>query len=160
MFGYREAAKSPLKYLNLESNCLLLFEIFLLTNYLSLEVFKISNNSLKDYPDFGVNNIYDLPQLDRVYLDQNNLTSIKHFSFWTQSLKLLTLDFNQVSHIEDDALLNLKELIHFSMANNLLTSIYRNNFFYLSNLKHLNLSHNRLVYIENDSFVNLNKLGD
>jgi Leucine-rich repeat (LRR) protein len=158
VFGFREAAKSPLKYLNLESNCLILFEIFLLTNYLSLEVFKLSNNSLKDYPEFGVNNIYDLPQLDRVYLDQNNLTSIKHFSFWTQSLKLLSMDFNQVRKIEDDALLNLKELIHFSIAHNLLTSIYKNNFFYLSDLKHLNLSHNRLVYIENDSFVNLNKL--
>ena len=74
------------------------------------------------------------------------------------SLKILTFDSNQISTIESDALINCRSLEKLSLAQNYLTLISVNNFYYLFSLTYLNVSFNRIEWIELNSFQNLNKL--
>ena len=92
------------------------------------------------------------------YLSNNNISSIKYFSYFTAELVILNFDTNKIAQIEYDAFLNLRSLENLSISNNFLAEINSNNFQYLFSLKYLNLSRNQIEMIEANSFQNLNKL--
>ena len=80
------------------------------------------------------------------------------FSGDLSEMKILNLESNYISYMNNDLLVNLKTLANLSLANNQLTLVTKEIFFYLLNLKYLNLSRNRIESIEINSFINLNRL--
>jgi Leucine-rich repeat (LRR) protein len=154
-----------LKYLNLENNQIQGYFNWIFADMNELEVLKFSNNKLIDTMDF---NIYQLRaqstcsntefKLKEFYFNSNSLTRIKRFTECTKGLKLLNLDSNQISVIDADSLVYLRNLENFSISNNSLSSISRLTFYNVYSLKYLNLSFNQISYIENETFVSLNKL--
>ena len=149
---------TKLKYINLENNKIHSIGNEML-NYMKLEVFKLANNKLINFPVFNVNTPETQPaSFEQLYVNNNFLSSIKPFSAWICLLKTINFDNNEISSIETDALSKLDKLEKLSIANNKLNSTRYNYFSRLYSLKYLNLSHNQIETIENGTFTNLNNL--
>ena len=151
--------KIPLKYLNMESNYVIRFENRFL-NFLNLELFKMSSNRLDELPNFQYWSDQWYSNTFEFYFNRNKIATLKskQFTLATIGLKVLNFDFNQIATIEEDALLNLRNIENLSVAFNNLSRIEKHYFFHLFSLKHLNLSSNQIEFVEFDSFINLNKL--
>jgi Leucine-rich repeat (LRR) protein len=161
IFGHGEHnVISPLKYLNLEFNEIVRFENDCFLNYLNLEIFKASSNRLIDFPNFEYLSDQWLSNNFEFYFNSNQITMLKSrlFTLATIGLRMLNLDFNQIQRIDQDALLNLRNIENLSFAYNNLSRIERHYFLHLFSLKHLNLASNQIMSIEFESFINLNKL--
>ena len=158
-FGSVSSAQmKPLKYLNVANNLIATVgSVFM--NLLNVDVFRASNNRLRDYPFFKieVNSSFGAYNSE-FHLDHNNLSAIELISFWNYNLKVANFDSNRISAINPDALINLKTLETLSIANNELSFISGNNFYFQYNLKYLNLSRNKIAGIEANAFQNLNAL--
>jgi len=140
-------------------------------NYLIL-----SNNRI----DFIENNTFDeMPYLDRIYIDYNNLKSIdiqsislklnrlilnnnfiqiqetNTFLKNTQKLKYLYLDNNALTRIEAKIFNNFQSMIRMSFKNNSINLIEPNAFFNCIQLKILFISFNKLEKIESKTFNGL-----
>ena len=92
------------------------------------------------------------------YFNNNNISKIGKFSFWTSRVKILNFDFNFISFIENDAFVDLRSLEILSLAFNNLNQVNLTNLAGLFSLKFMNLSYNQIEVIEVDSFKDLNKL--
>jgi Leucine-rich repeat (LRR) protein len=168
-----------LEYLDLSSNSLYEFSVILyrlkylfldnnqlnstnevLTDYYSIEIFKMAHNRLQYYPSFEMSQINSqkVETFLEIHLNHNLINEIKYFSFIFGKLLLANFDSNNISLIETDAFLNCRSLESLSIAQNRLKNLTENNFHFLFSLIHLNLSFNEINFIEQNAFINLNKL--
>jgi Leucine-rich repeat (LRR) protein len=150
---------SNLKFLNLGRNLIrkLTSDMSKLTKLYSL---KVSHNQLELFPNLNIPlNVKD-DLVKEIYFDHNNLTFFNSgiFTLATSYVEHLTLAYNQISLISNEAFFFLKSLVNLSLSNNNLTYLNRNHLLNLFNLKYLNLSYNLISTIESNSFQNLNKL--
>jgi Leucine-rich repeat (LRR) protein len=156
----KSALSKYLIYLNLQNNRIVHLnqDIKGLNN---IRVLNLANNQLETFSNLHFQSdmiIEFLYNFREYYLSNNNISSVKYFSYFLGELLILNFDTNQIAQIEYDAFLNLRSLESLSISNNLLTEIKANNFQYLFSLKYLNLSQNQIELIEENSFQNLNKL--
>jgi len=148
-----------LKFLNLERNLIRKLTSDM-SRLLKLYSLKVSHNQLELFPIFNIPlNLKD-DLVKEIFFDHNNLARFNSgiFTFVTSYVETLTLAYNQISFISNDAFFFLKSLANLSLSNNNLTYLNRSLFLNLFNLKYLNLSYNSISSIESNSFQNLNKL--
>jgi insulin-like growth factor-binding protein complex acid labile subunit len=145
-----------LEYLNLENNRIKFIQDYLIMSR-GMVTIKLSNNSFGD--DFSN---FEYPYyLKEIYLSKNKLSIVKNenlFDYNLKKMKILNMDSNEISFMNNNLFSNLKTLVNLSIADNQLTSINKEVLFYLFNLRYLNLSRNRIDFIEMNSFINLGKL--
>lgn len=147
-----------LTYLNLENNLITSIGGMLI-NYLSIVSINLSKNKLFDHPQFDVNlAVTTATALKELYLNNNQINSIKYLSIWVNALSVVNFDNNFISSIEEDALGKLGLLDRLSIANNNLSVIKMRDFEHQYNLFHLNLSSNRIEVIEKEAFESLYSL--
>ena len=160
IFGLPESSVLyPLEFLNLEHNRITFMGSHMF-NVLALNVFRMSHNLLAMYPAYDAINIegdFDLSAKE-FYFNNNKLRCVKPFSGFASSLAKLSLEFNDIEFIEQNAMSMLKKLESLRLSHNLLPNITADNFYSLFSLKYLNLSHNRIQSIAQNSFQNLGKL--
>ena len=114
---------------------------------------------MSKFPDFNTD-LYETfwAYNYEIYFTHNKLSTIEVISQWIDNLKILHLDFNQISLINVDAFLNMKFLEVLSLSNNKLCQINSTHFNYLYNLKYFNISFNEIDFIEANSFEKMGKL--
>ncbi len=159
IFGdWGDLKPKTLMYLNLESNRIKNFNGSL-CSLVYLKILILTNNELTEYPliTYQLKGTFNFP-VSNFYFNQNKLKSFSLIKFDTSSLFVLDFSFNQISNIESNALDGLKLLQNFSLSNNLLKNITKENFLFQSKLLYFNLSCNRIGSIELNSFQNLIEL--
>jgi hypothetical protein len=143
-------------YLSLENNRIKFIEYFSSVAS-SLEIIKFSNNSFGD----DLSNFNNLNFLKELYLNRNKLRHLNNSNLFSSKLlkiKILNLDSNEISFMNNNLFSNLKTLVNLSIADNQLTSINKEIYFNLFNLNYLNLSRNRIDFIEMNTFDGLDNL--
>jgi Leucine-rich repeat (LRR) protein len=122
MSSNRQISKwNSLKYLSLENNRIKFIEYFSYA-FSSLNIIKFSNNSFGD----DLSNFFDINYLQKLYLNNNKLKHLNNsnlFSSTLLQLKILNLDSNEISFMDNHLFSNLKTLVNLSIADNQLTSI-------------------------------------
>ncbi|XP_072349558.1 uncharacterized protein [Scyliorhinus torazame] len=125
-----------------------------LTSFKSLSKLKdldLSNNQIQHF-----DSDHSLP-LEKLDLSSNSLTSIPNFSNLT-TLRILTLDHNQIPDLPEGAFDDLVSLEELSLRGNTIRVIPNHFFEPLGNLKHLILSANRIEKFPENSFHNAQTL--
>ena len=172
-----------LLHLNLSSNAI---------RKLNANIFKPLSNSLISldlnsafHPQlartFDCEPLRHLSALRSLTLIENHINQFKHQSCFDQltELRLLQLDFNQLTKLRPNQFEQLKSLVHLQLSNNNLEQIDANTFNELPKLvhidlsfnclrtvktsafndlialRHINLANNRLETLEQDAFINL-----
>lgn len=100
-----------------------------------------------------------LPKLKEAYFRYSHIQSVSSFAFNnTPNLKILNLNINSISFINEKGLRGLYGLETLRLDNNLLTLLNRYTFEDLISLKTLNLRNNRISVIFRETFYRLGNL--
>lgn len=111
--------------------------------------------SLSNCANIGLG-IFDTPNLEQLDLSMNNLKSVSNMSLEIfPSLRMLLLDYNQLSQIP---LLNALQLNELSLNFNMIKNIPSASFASFPSLKKLSLKGNKIDRIERESFLGLSNL--
>lgn len=103
----------------------------------------------------------DDDQTNELSLTGNQLGSLSKTDFWSpkcESLHVLKLARNQITHLDGDSLNSMSRLQFLDLSNNQLESIPERMFFQTRNLRTLNLRSNRLMSLPKRLFASLRRL--
>ena len=113
----------------------------------------------KGITSLSSNDFDGLSNLDRLYLNNNNLNSLPEDVFaGLSNLQMLTLNNNNLSNLPEDIFAGLSNLQHLHLNNNDLSGLPENIFDDLSNLQELGLYENNLSSLPEDIFAGLSNL--
>ena len=95
----------------------------------------------------------------KVHLDNNDIVQLEDYAFSNLALCTeITLYWNSINYIQNDAFNGLVSLEILYIGNNNLTYISSNLFVNLNKCRELDLSWNRIEFINRNSFVGLSNL--
>uniref|UniRef100_A0A0K0FKZ3 Uncharacterized protein n=1 Tax=Strongyloides venezuelensis TaxID=75913 RepID=A0A0K0FKZ3_STRVS len=102
----------------------------------------------------------NLPELERIDLSNNIISSIPSNMFYVpkKSLRFLDLSKNKLNQVPAQGIRNLLNLTYLSLASNNISEIYQFQFMNLQSLKSLILHSNNLKTISTMAFMNVPKL--
>ena len=95
----------------------------------------------------------------KVHLDNNDIAQIENYAFRNLFLCTeITLYWNTINYIQEDAFNGLDSLEILYIGNNNLTHIPSNLFYNLNKCRELDLSWNRIEFIHRNAFTGLDSL--
>ena len=134
---------TSLKYLNISSNNLKTFH-FDLQDLSRLETLDISYNHLSKLAE---DKVAGLESLIELYINHNYFNESDNFPDFFKffpSMKVLDIQYNQITHIPVNSFAELSNLTILYINDNKITNLYNDSFAGLGNLKQLNLDNNAL----------------
>ncbi|XP_067852849.1 relaxin receptor 1 [Heptranchias perlo] len=118
----------------------------------SLFFLYMMNNSLDQIPNICA----ELPKLNWLDIEGNNLLSIKKATFQTCSkITVLVLRNNKIRHVDKDTFSTMQLMIELDLSSNQIQELPSSVFRGLDQLQQLNLSQNPMNYIHVDQFDHL-----
>lgn len=121
----------------------------------NLHVLDLCDNYFRDVPSHALD---DLKSLKSLHLCRNRLTRLEPDAFTTPSLTSLSLETNNIDHIEDGALQRLKNIQKLNLNDNLLREVPAAVLSFLLMLDTLILSKNNFTTIEAGGLKSLSRL--
>lgn len=95
--------------------------------------------------------------LEKIDFSYNDIDDLKYVFDHCLSMTLLDLSYNRIKSLQEVFNHNL-QLIDLNLSGNLLTSISKEDFYFLRKLTELNLSRNRLAFIHENAFDTIENL--
>uniref|UniRef100_A0A915L7V0 LRRCT domain-containing protein n=1 Tax=Romanomermis culicivorax TaxID=13658 RepID=A0A915L7V0_ROMCU len=149
---------TELRVLDLGQNSLTRLATSVFSDLPRLETLNLSSNLLNNIAPGALTNLRSLKQL---HLADNQLTDLQNGEMIfrpIQSLKILNLQQNRLTSLDDDTFSMLGKLEILNLSSNLLDKIGDDTFMPLVNLKYLSLANNKLTRIPTMSFRQLTDL--
>jgi hypothetical protein len=148
---------------NLTNNDVEIFEVYnsdfrfipqeIFTTFPNIDTMKVYDSNLQSINVSGTNNLRIL------YLNGNNISTINNGTFETLvNLTTLVMNRNGISTLEENAFIGLTNLSRLTLISNNITTLPTQVFQHLQLLRILDLDQNQLTRIEHEVFANLTNL--
>ncbi|KAJ8957564.1 hypothetical protein NQ318_020604 [Aromia moschata] len=121
----------------------------------NLEILNVSNN---DVSYLSPNCFYDLPKIEKLFLEDNNLSHLPRALFRDSILSELHLEGNQINVLRRTVFLGLSNLRFLYLNNNKISKLQSDCFYKLFELTILFLQNNEIEYLSQDVFNGLDNL--